>query len=68
MSNQGSDKTQNQPGKNPSQGGQQDQGGREGQGQQQGQRDTGGGQQTGGNQDRNKSPGQSGGDQSKKEI
>ena len=58
--NQGSDKPQNQPGKTPSQGGQQDQGQREGG--QQGQRDTGGGQQSGGNQDRNKTPDQ------KKEI
>jgi hypothetical protein len=54
--NQDSDKTQNVPGKTPSQGGQQNQqGNKEGQGgqQNQGQRDTGGGQQ-GGNQDRNK--------------
>jgi hypothetical protein len=54
--NQDSDKTQNNPGKTPSQGGQQNQqGNKEGQGgqQNQGQRDTGGGQQ-GGNQDRSK--------------
>ena len=54
--NQDSDKTQNNPGKNPSQqGGQQNQGSKGGQGgqQNQGQRDTGGAQQ-GGNQDRKK--------------
>lgn len=56
MNNQDADKTQSNPGKTPSQGGQQqDQSNKPGQGgqQNQGQRDTGGSQQ-GGNQDRKK--------------